>query len=246
MEDNYHDQQAEGLISMDRLRSKLASLGEERADLERRVAELSHSEERLRELEVLPQMVEEYLRDLPHLLELEPVVREYETSAPEPTEGDPLSALYTITPDRIRFLPEEELAEKHRALEEKRARRFRELYAMLNLNVVCHKDVLATLVGGDEAVAFIIVESLDRSLGHIWSAPFSLGAPLQQKCRSSHIEGGASLTIKPTSIYCSLTIPRVKPEPLKAPPRPAAATPPASRRQSQVPHQRYPAAHRGA
>jgi hypothetical protein len=38
MEDNYHDQQAEGLISMDRLRSKLASLGEERADLERRVA----------------------------------------------------------------------------------------------------------------------------------------------------------------------------------------------------------------
>jgi hypothetical protein len=125
---------------MDRLRSKLASLSEERADLERRVAELSHSEERLRELEVLPQMVEEYLRDLPHLLELEPVVREYETSPPEPTEGDPLSALYTITPDRIRFLPEEELAEKRRAVEEKRARRFRELYAMLNLNVVCHKD----------------------------------------------------------------------------------------------------------
>ena len=172
MEDNYHDQQAEGLISMDRLRSKLASLGEEQANLEQRVAELSHSEERLRELEVLPQMVEEYLRDLPHLLELEPVVREYETSAPEPTEGDPLSALYTITPDRIRFLPEEELAEKHRALEEKRARRFRELYAMLNLNVVCHKDVLATLVGGDKAVAFIIVEPLDRSLGHVLEPAF--------------------------------------------------------------------------
>src|SRR5215210_1440782 len=34
MEDNYQDQQAEGLISMDRLRSKLAALGEEQSDLE--------------------------------------------------------------------------------------------------------------------------------------------------------------------------------------------------------------------
>ena len=38
------------------------------------------------------------------------------------------------------MLPEEELAEKRRAVEEKRSRRFRELYAMLNLKVVCHKD----------------------------------------------------------------------------------------------------------
>jgi hypothetical protein len=85
-------------------------------------------------------MVEEYLRDLPHLLGLKPVVHEYETSAPEPTDGDPLGAVYTITPERIRYLPKEELAEKRHAVEEKRARRFRELYAMLNLNVGCHKD----------------------------------------------------------------------------------------------------------
>jgi hypothetical protein len=32
------------------------------------------------------------------------------------------------------------LAEKRRGTEEKRARRFRELYSMLNLKVVCHKD----------------------------------------------------------------------------------------------------------
>ena len=125
---------------MDRLRSKLASLAQERTDLEKRLAELADGEQRLRELEELPKLIEEYLREIPRLLDLKPVVREYETSAPEPTEGDPLGALYTITPDRIRFLPEEELAEKRRAVEEKRARRFRELYAMLDLKVVCHKD----------------------------------------------------------------------------------------------------------
>jgi hypothetical protein len=115
-------------------------LGEERSDLERRLAELADGEERLRELETLPELVEEYLRDLPYLLDLKPVVREYETSAPESTKDDPLGGLYTITPERIRMLPEEELAKMRRAAEEVRARRFRELYAMLNFKVVCHKD----------------------------------------------------------------------------------------------------------
>src|ERR671921_323920 len=64
---------------------------------------------------------------------------------------------------------------------------------------VVHEEVLATLVRGDEPVAFIVVEPLYRSLGHTWSPPFFTGAPPQQKSRSSRIEGGASLTIKPTS-----------------------------------------------
>src|ERR671912_2441578 len=82
---------------------------------------------------------------------------------------------------------------------------------------VVHEEVLATLIRGDEAVALLVTEPLYRSLGHIWSPPFSVGAPLQQKSRSSDIEGGASLTIKPTSIYCILTIPRLGPEPVRAP-----------------------------
>src|SRR5215208_584 len=46
---------------------------------------------------------------------------------------------------------------------------------------VVHEKVLATLIRGDEAVALIVVEPLYRSLGHIWSPPFSSGAPPQQK-----------------------------------------------------------------
>src|SRR5918995_461351 len=57
---------------------------------------------------------------------------------------------------------------------------------------VVHEEILTTLVGGDEAVALLVAEPLYRSLGHIWSPPFSVGAPLQQKSRSSDIEGGTS------------------------------------------------------
>jgi hypothetical protein len=72
----------------------------------------------------------------------------------------------------------------------------------IRYSAVVHEGVLATLVRGDEAVAFIVGQPLYRSLGHIWSPPFSLGweAPPQQKA-APHVEGGALLTIKPASIY---------------------------------------------
>src|SRR5919107_6034551 len=82
------------------------------------------------------------------------------------------------------------------------------LVASTRYTAVVHEEVLATLVRGDEAVAFIIVEPLYRSLGHIWSPPFFTGAPPQQKSRSSRRGRRFSLTIKPTSIYCTLTVPR--------------------------------------
>src|ERR671913_1808858 len=50
------------------------------------------------------------------------------------------------------------------------------LEAVADYTRMVHEEVLAALVGGDEAVAFIVVEPLYRSLGHIWSPPFSVGA----------------------------------------------------------------------
>src|SRR5215207_10243392 len=63
-----------------------------------------------------------------------------------------------------------------------------------------HEDVLATLVGGDEAVAFIVVEPLYRSLGHLWSPPFFTGAPPQQKAAPLTLRA-ALLTHHKTHIY---------------------------------------------
>jgi hypothetical protein len=45
----------------------------------------------------------------------------------------------------------------------------------LRYSAVVHEEVLAALVRGDEAVAFIVGIPLCRSLGHSWSPPFSLG-----------------------------------------------------------------------
>ena len=93
----------------------------------------------MRELEELPLLVEEYLKDLPHLVDRMPVIREYKTIGAERTPDNPLGT-YTLTPERIRFLPEEEVAARRRAAEAARGARFRELYAMLALRAAVHAD----------------------------------------------------------------------------------------------------------
>ena len=133
VEDRYRDQQAEGLITMEKLREKLDAIREEREGLEARLAVLADGERSLRELEELPRLVEEYLRDLPYLVDRQLPVREYETVSPE-REGDGLDGslpTHKLTPDRIRFLPEDEVATRRRDTEAARGARFRELYARL-------------------------------------------------------------------------------------------------------------------
>ena len=49
--------------------------------------------------------------------------------------------VYRATPDNIRWLPEEEYTEEQRQATEERSQRFRELYWMLDLQVVCHPDL---------------------------------------------------------------------------------------------------------
>ena len=56
---------------------------------------------RLREIEELPTLLEEYLEDLPHLVGRKPIVREYETASPEPTDDGTLP-IFALTPERIR------------------------------------------------------------------------------------------------------------------------------------------------
>ena len=90
----------------------------------------------MRELEELPTLVNEYLEDLPHLVDQMPLIREYENIGAECTPENPLG-IYTLTPERIRPLSEEEVAARWRAAE---AARFRELYAMLGLRAAVHAD----------------------------------------------------------------------------------------------------------
>ena len=139
VEDNYRDQQAEGLISMAKLREKLDGVREEREDLEARIASLADGESRLRQLEELPDLVEEYLRDLPGLVRRELTVRGYETIAEERTPDNSLG-IYRLTPARIRHLGDGELAEKRLAAQAACAARLRVVYHMLGLRAGAHAD----------------------------------------------------------------------------------------------------------
>jgi hypothetical protein len=98
---------------------------------------LKGGEERLRELDALPGLVDAYLRDLPHFVGRERIVRDYETIPAKRTEANPLGA-YTLTPESVRHLSEEELAQKRLDAEEARCARFRGIYAMIGLQVAVH------------------------------------------------------------------------------------------------------------
>jgi hypothetical protein len=125
---------------MDELRVLLAPLDAERSTVESEIEALGDQEDRLRQLDMLPALVDEYLRDLAYLVDCSGVFsREYETIPEERTEANPLGA-YTLTPERIRDLTEEEQAAKKLEAYNARSARLRDLYQSLGLSVVVHRD----------------------------------------------------------------------------------------------------------
>ena len=91
------------------------------------------------EIEEYAALLDEYLEDLPCLIGLERTVREYETVPAERTEDNPLGA-YRLTPENVRFLGEEELAQRRRAAGKETAARFRWAYEALSLRVTVRRD----------------------------------------------------------------------------------------------------------
>ncbi len=53
-----------------------------------------------------------------------------------------------LTKDSIRWLSEAEFTEKQREAAEERSQRFRELYRMLGLQIVCHPDLSLEITWG--------------------------------------------------------------------------------------------------
>ena len=108
-----------------------------RNTLKAEIDNADHVSTKLREVEELRERVDEYLGDLPDLLDRSTLVRSYETVPVEKTKENPLG-VFILTPDRIRYLPREEVERRERKA--KRSQGFRELYETLDLRVVAHKD----------------------------------------------------------------------------------------------------------
>jgi hypothetical protein len=150
MRERYLEQHTEGLITLEDAKQKLTGLDGQAAALERDLDALRESERHLKDLD---RLAEEFVRDLPYLLDRMPPIREYDTVGGARTGDNPLG-LYTLTPESIRFLPDEELAMRRQAAEDDRAARFRRAYDDLRLRITAHKDRTLELswVGGESVL----------------------------------------------------------------------------------------------
>jgi site-specific DNA recombinase len=131
----------DGPFGKDEIARRAASLDVERDAVERQLDGLGGGalEGRLRELEELPDLVEGYLRDLPHLVGRQRVVRGYDTIPEEGTPDYPLG-LYRLTPDRVRRKTGEEIKGERLAAQNERSARLRSVYEAIGLTVTAHKD----------------------------------------------------------------------------------------------------------
>ncbi len=134
--DRYNRLYARGKLSDAEYDAYTAELDARKATTEEELGRLGDARRHVEHLDRLPALVEEYLRDLPYLMGREPVIRDYELVGHDYEPGAPPR---TLTPDSIRHLTQEELAEKRRGAEAQRSERFGWLYGALGLRVVAHK-----------------------------------------------------------------------------------------------------------
>jgi hypothetical protein len=133
------DLAADGAITREDLRQKLDELDKEREACREEIRVMREGHQELEELESLPELAEQYARDLPHLLDMRRAVRGYVTEGPGRTEENPLG-LYTVTPDSVRFLSEQEVEKREREADDRCAARYRAMYEDLGLRVVAYPD----------------------------------------------------------------------------------------------------------
>jgi hypothetical protein len=119
---NLIDLAADETFSREDLTAKLDGLDREREATANEIAARRTVSEDMAKLEELPELAESLAQDLPYLLDRRRVGRDYETSGAERTPENPLG-LYKLTPDRIWYLPEEDVARREQEAEDERAAR---------------------------------------------------------------------------------------------------------------------------
>ena len=137
--DGYLRLAARSRISEGELDHDLVELEQRKEGARKELDGLRDRRRRLSELDELASEVDEYLADLPYLVDREPIVREYETVPPEPDDGGGLP-IYELAPQHIRRRSDQEVAELRERRERERAERYRDIYRLLTLRVVAHRD----------------------------------------------------------------------------------------------------------
>jgi site-specific DNA recombinase len=142
------EMRAEGDITKDEFRQKAAELDARKSAAERELASLEDVDASLEYLEALPSNIEEYIRELPQMIDYMPRIREY-------VERDEYKTQYRpghlnprpVVPGMHRKRTPEEMEELRQEAERERAERYRDLYERLGLKVVAFKDKTLEVTG---------------------------------------------------------------------------------------------------
>jgi len=147
------EMRTEGDISKDEFRQKAAELDARKSAAERELASLEDADASLQYLEALPSIIEEYIRELPQMIDELPRIREHTLSDERKAQlerdrhnGHGLKP-YPVVPGTYRKRTPEEMEELRKEAERERAGRYRKLYERLGLKVVAFKDKTLEVTG---------------------------------------------------------------------------------------------------
>jgi hypothetical protein len=142
------EMRADGDITKEEFQKKAAGLDASKSAAERELGALSTSTERLAALSTLPNLIEEYIRELPYLVQGPPrTIRDYaikeESCTEDPPHGGPPHEIefepYLLTPEAFRERTPEEIEALRQDEEQKAAKRYRAVYELLGLKIVIQK-----------------------------------------------------------------------------------------------------------
>jgi hypothetical protein len=144
---------ADGDITKERFREKVAELDARKGAAERELAGLDATSERAKLLDSLPGLIEEYIRELPSLVHgREGAVRDYayteeheERKRKAREEGR--LPIFPISPEVFRERTPEEMQELREKQERERGQRYRAMYELLGLKVTAGKDMTLEVRG---------------------------------------------------------------------------------------------------
>jgi site-specific DNA recombinase len=140
------EMRADGDITKEKFRDKVAELDARKAAAERELAALDATSERAKLLDSLPGLIEEYIRELPSLVHgREGAVRDYayteeQEERKRKAREEGRLPIFPISPEIFRGRTPEEMEELREKQERERGQRYRAMYELLGLKATASKD----------------------------------------------------------------------------------------------------------
>jgi len=195
------EMRADGDITKEEFRQKVAELDACKAAAERELKALVADSGQLETLDSLPGLVEEYIRELPYLVQgPQRIIRDHMVK--EDHRNDEFEP-YLLTPEVLRERRPEEREELHHTEERKRSKRYRAMYELLGLKIVAQKDGTLDVSGafgvrnmelGGEPTS--VWKSLTRTNAKELPPPESFLREEEDRCRD---RSGPRRTLSPRS-----------------------------------------------